>query len=376
MVQYPKLAYSDTTRGVGGGMNTSSAQIVPNDHLFQNNAGTQVAPSRYSNVRRVVFSLTTGKLGNGTTSTCKLGIATSSTVTPALSVEQYALPNTTLIEGASNYGLTPTNLHKLGLRGPVTTIVQKVISASEEDRAQILQIEFNRDDPSASDFFNAWDTFANDDNYMVLIPFVESVTADTGAVITYAFKTFQMAVCQEQDAPNNSSTDWHSYIGCRDELESTVAYQGATFGPRMPFHFLADDWDGITNISAIFYGSEPSNSTTITLQLFDITDASQVFEEVFSLPSGGISFYILRSKDFLGDLIDTHLYRLDYKLDAANSGVDPRGVGYFTIIQKSFTKTVTFHQIAGLSFTPTIIPGTDGAALLFDPGWYVGFTVG
>lgn len=370
MVRFPKLAMSDTARVTGGGMNTSSNQVVPGKHLFQNNAGLQVAPSRYSNVRKVIFSLTTGKFGNGTTSTCQLGVDVGSTTTPALTVQQFNLPVSTIISGASDYGFTPTNRIDAGVNGPTTTIIQKVHTAGERDHAQMLQVEFDREDAAATTFFGAWDAFDDDDDYILLQPFVDSLTADTGSVIAYAFKNFQCTIIQEENSPNDSSTDWHSYIGCRDALEATTTFQGNTFGPRMPFHFVAADWDGLSGISVIFYGTETSSSTQLTVRVHDITDVSDVFSENFSLPSGGISFYVARTQDFLSSLIDGHDYFIDYLLDAANSGSDPRGTGYFTLIQKGFTKTVTFHQLSQLSFTPATVDETDSGAVLFDPAWY------
>ena len=372
MPSYPKLVASDTIRGTQGGMNVSSSASVPATHTFQNNTSIQVAPNRYSNVRSVVFSFTTGKLGNGTTSTCQLLVLVASTTTPALTAQEFNLPFSTVVEGASDYGFTPTNRIDAGINGSTTTIVQAAVTAQERDQAQILQVTFDREDAAAATFFTAWDSFDDDDDYMLIQPAVDSLTADTGSTIAYRFKSFQCAVIQEDDFQNDTSTDWHSYIGCRDELEATVAFQGVLFGPRMPFHYVAADWNGLDSVSVIFYGNETATSTQLTVRVFDVTDASLVFDENFALPAAGVSYYVARTQDFLSSLIDGNDYYVDYLLDAADNLTDPRGTGYFCLIQKDFTRSATFHQITNLAFTPTVVDTCDGGAILFDPAWYDG----
>ena len=187
MVSNPKLAMSNTLRGLQGGMNTTTSLVVPALHTFQNNTAIQVAPNRYSNVRKVIFSLTTGKLGNGTTSTCQLLVLVASTTTPALTAQKFNLPVSTVIEGTTDYGMTPINRIDAGINGPTTTIVQAQVSTNELDQAQILQVEFDREDSNAAAFFTAWDSFTDDDDYMAIQPAVDSLTGDTGAVIAYRF---------------------------------------------------------------------------------------------------------------------------------------------------------------------------------------------
>ena len=128
------------------------------------------------------------------------------------------MPVSTVVEGLTDYGFTPTFRISGGVVGPITTIVQRTVTTNERDHAQLLTVEFDRTDSNADDFFTAWDSFTSDDDYMVMQPFVDGLTADTGLVIAYAFKNFQCTVVQEEDFKNNSSTDWHSYIGCIDNV--------------------------------------------------------------------------------------------------------------------------------------------------------------
>lgn len=369
MVSYPKLAASDTTRGTLGGMNTSTNGVVPFQHEFQANTALQVAPYRYSNVRKVVFSFTTGKDGNGTTSTAKMRIRIASTTTPALTVQKFSLPVSTILEGNVDYGMKATQLIRPSLLGPVTTIVDVGFTSEQErDHAQILQMEFDRADSDADDFFTAWDAFDDDDDYMLIQAAVDSITADTEAVIAYRFKNFQCAVIQEDDFKNNTSTDWHSFIGCKDVSENTTAYQGATTGPRMPFRYVAADWNGLDSVSAIFYGVSTAGTTQLTVRVYNVTDDAEVIAENFTTTNS--RWYVARTQNFLSLLTDGKDYFIDYLLNAVSVTLHPEGTGYFCLVQKNFTRTATFHQITNLSFTPTTVSTCDSGAILFDPSWY------
>lgn len=371
--RFPKVSSSDTNRGVQGGMNSSNNDTPGNEHFFQNNSAVIVAPARYSNVRKVIFALNTGKLGNGTTSTARLKVAIASSTSPVISPELFNLPFSTVVNGATDFGFTPTLRPRFSKSGPTRTVVQKAYTALELDHAQIIQIEFDRFSPDSADFFAAWDSVTDDDDYLAFQPVVESLTADTAATIAYAFKNFECIVVQAPGNPNNSNTDWHVGLGCRDLLETTVAFQGSTNGPRHAFHFDADDWDGIESASIVFYGSHAS-ATTLTVRLFDLTDSVVVFDENFTVTNGGPggvgNFHVVRSQDFAASLEDGHIYYVDYLLNAAPGTIDPMGTGFISIVQKSFTRTVCVHQLTEHSFTPNPTSTTGGGAILFDPSWY------
>ncbi len=374
MVRYPKNAQMATVRGAQGGMNTSQNASVPAHYVFQANTAIQIAPSRYSNVRKIVFSMNTGKLGNGTTSTCEMGLRIASTTTPVLTAQKFNLPFSTRLEGTVDYGMQATNLIRPTPRGPVTTIEQVTITANERDRAQILTVEFDRDDADADLFFAEWDGFTDDDDYMLIQPSIQGLTADTGAVIAYRLKSFQCTIVQDDDRKNNSSTDWHSFIGCNDNVETTIAFQGVVTGPRMPFHYVAQDWNAIDSVSAILFGSITTATTQVTLRVFNVTDNVLVFDENFTLTVGP-RYYVARSQNFRDLLLDGKSYFIDYLLNGANATTDPKSTGYFCIVQKNFTRTVCVHQMQDLSFTPTANPRGFSSAILFDPAWYSGFGV-
>lgn len=372
MTSYPKSHYMDTVRALQGNMNVSNTGTAPFIAAFFNNTNCLVAPSRYSNVQKVVFSLCTGKLGAGTTTDCRLRVATWSSTTPAITVEQFALAPSSFVQGITQAGFVGTNKLAFAGLGATTTIVQANVSAGERDHGQLLEITYDRALPGDADFFTAWDAFTDDDDYMCLHPVVDVVTGD-GSPMSMRFKTFQCTVLQDADAANNTCTDWPSYIGVRDDLEGTTAYQGAVFGPRMPFHFIAADWDGIDSITAVVFGSH-GGGVTVFVQVFNITTATQVFEETFDVTGGG-NFHVVRTQDFSGSLVDGNLYRIDYRLNAASSSTIPRGSGFFSLVQKSFTRTVCTHHLSGLDFTPTGHPEVSMGAILFDPDWYDGVVV-
>ncbi len=372
MSLFPKNHYMDTIRGVQGNMNSSNSGTAPFIASFFNNTNCMVAPSRYSNVQKVVFSLCTSKLGTGTTTDCRLRVATWSSTTPAITVEKFALGKSAFVQGITQAGFVGTNKLAFAGLGATTTIVQAAVTAEERDHAQLLEITYDRGLPGDADFFTAWDAFDDDDDYMCLHPVVDVVTGD-GAPMSMRFKTFQCTVLQDEDASNNTCTDWPSYIGLRDELEATTAYQGAVFGPRMPFHFIEADWDGIDSITAVVFGSH-GGGVTVFVQVFNITTAAQVFEEQFDVTGGG-NFHVCRTQDFKASLIDGNLYRIDYHLNAASSSTIPRGAGFFSLIQKGFTKTVCTHHLSGLDFTPDGHPEVSMGAILFDPDWYDDVTI-
>jgi hypothetical protein len=370
-LRYPKTHYIETIRGVQGGMNNSTSGTAPYTAQFQNNDCVILAPSRYSEVRKVSFSICTGKLGTGTTMTAALKVGTWSSTTPILNVEKFTLPVSTVVQSGTDHGFNGTNRAQFSRDGDTETIVQAGVTAQERDHAQLLTIEFDRFSPQDTDFFAAWDAFDSDDDYIVFHPFVKVLTAD-GTPMTVRFKTFQCTVIQAPAQSNDSNSDWPSYIGTRDEVESTTAYQGAAFGPRMPFHYFADDWDEIQSVTAVVTGSN-NGGATLFVQVYDITAAAQVFEETFDVSAGG-DFHVARTQDFFSSLIDGHLYRIDYRLNAAPGIVDPRGSGFFSIVQKGFSRTVSAHHLSGLDFTPTAVTETPMQAILFDPLWYEDFT--
>ena len=371
-LRFPKTHYAETIRGTQGGMNSSNSIVPPLTAQFQNNVAIFLAPSRYSDVRKVSFSLCTGKLGAGTTMDCALKIGTWSSTTPLINVEKFSIPQSTLVEGATDHGLNGTNRAQFTRDGDTTTIIQAVVTAQERDHGQLLLIEFDRFAPQDSDFFAAWDAFDDDDDYIVFHPFVKVLTADSSPVAA-RFKTFQCTVIQAPSQENNSNSDWPSYIGTHDLLEGTTAYNGSVFGPRMPFHYIADDWDGITEVTAMVYGSHPG-SATLFVQVYDITDDVQVFEEQFTVTGGPGSFHVVKTQDFFPSMIDGHLYRIDYRLNVANSTLDPRGNGFFSIKQQSFTRTVCSHHLSHLDLTPLAVDTTSMGAIEFDPQWYEDFS--
>ena len=219
-LRYPKILSCDTTRGLPGIMNTSATRTTPGTVLFQNNCCVIVAPSRYSAVRKVVFSLCTGKLGAGTTmeAALKIGVGAGSGVTSAAT--KFTLPFSTVTEGTPDYGFSPLAKPLFSADGAVQTIAQANVSATERDPAQLIQIEFDRFNPLHADFFAAWDSYDDDDDYMQLFPSLNIASSDgfPGAVAG-RFKTFQLAVIQAPTNPNNGSTDirrsrnWRSWPG-------------------------------------------------------------------------------------------------------------------------------------------------------------------
>ena len=252
--------------------------------------------------------------------------------------------------------------------------MQSAVSAGERDAAQVLTIIFDRFNPLHADFFVAWDSYDDDDDYMQLFPSVSIATSDgfPGAV-GYRFKTFQCTVVQAPTNPNNSNTDFTAQEGCNDALEGRTAFTTPTFGGRHVFHYFEEDWDGIESVSVLFYGSK-SNSTELQVRIHDYTAGATLLTDTFVLGGGGGNFYVARTQNFFSQLIDGHIYGVLYKHNVANSTTDPRGNGHFSVVQKAFTKTAIAHTVPGLAFTPAVVVTTDMQAVTFDPLWYEDFS--
>jgi hypothetical protein len=370
-LRYPKILSCDTTRGIQGGMNSSAGRVDAGEVQFQNNCCIIVAPSRYSAVRRVVFSLCLGKLGSGTTMTAALKIGVQADAFDTAQPTKFAAPPTSIHESASDYGMVGVQKPRFTFNGPVETIPQVAVTAGERDHALLLQIEFDRFNPLHTDFFVAWDQYDDDDDYMVLFPVVNIATSDgfPGSVAA-RFKTFQCAVIQAPDNPNNSSTDFTGFNGCNDALENTTAFINLNFAGRHAFHFFAEDWDGLDTVTVLAYGST-STATSLTIRVHDYTAGATLFDEVFALSS---LFYVVRTQDFKALLTDGHVYGFFYLLVGPNNTTDPRQNGHFTVTQKGFTKTATAHTVPGLAFTPSVVVTTPMEAVLFDPLWYEDFS--
>lgn len=375
-VRFPKNVYVDAHRAVQGGTN-SSVGPVTNPRTFQDNVSALVAPSRYSNVRKVIISMVTGKYGavDGTFADCRLGINTWTASAPTLTLEAFNLPNSSIIENTPQFGMRGTGIFEFNKLGPVTRIENAPVGVAGDnhDRAQIIQMEFDRFSADSVDFFAAWDSIANDDVYMLLRPRLLVTATDAASLTSFAmrFHNLQVTVVQAPGNPNNSNTDWAVNTGLFDENETGVVFKGPVRSGVHVFRYIAADWDGITNVSYVQFGAQ-SGGATVTFRVFDHTANAVLFDEVHTFTAAG--FYVARSQNFLSQLIDGHVYSVDDRLDAAPAATPPSASGFISVVQKAFTKTVTIHNITNLLAIPVGVDESDISSFLFNPLWYEDFT--
>jgi hypothetical protein len=344
------------------------------------------APARYSQVRKVIFTLATGRFGTGTTSNIALGIARASSTTPLATLETKSVPASTIIKGAAS-GPQPTQRIAYTKQGPTVTGVTNVTVGGAETRAEngqvfIIQIEFDRFEADSAEFFADWDTAAaaGADVYIPFYPIIKQVSSDSAVAHSYRFKSFNCVVVQAPTLSNKSCVEYGAYIGLIDIAIAKTAYEAlVTSQARFSWTYNADDWDGISGVHACVAGSS-SGSTSVTVKVAYMATASTavtVFEEVFLTSA---AFFFARTQDFKAQLVDGRIYFVDIKFNAGPT-LRPHPSGYFEVIQQGFTKTVCKHQAnlvknettSSPAGTPIVVDTTNSGASLFDPQWYQGF---
>jgi hypothetical protein len=371
--RFPKNQILSCFRTAQGGMIQSSSSLT--HFTFDENVVQRVAPARFSNVRKVIFCLNTGKFGDGTTMGGQLQVAASSlAANPASPTkEEFNLPFSTVLEGSSGDGFDPTNRTLFSRFGPTTTIGEDPVTVSNHEHAQLMQIEFDRFDINDQDFFDYWDSFTGQDEYAAFYPEIEVVSTDASVAFAMRFADWQMTILQAPGPDNATCTDKQGFAGVIDITETTTAFNSVDVYARTTFRYIADDWDNLDSISVVYAGAV-SSGTSLEIQVIDITDSNTVlFTDTFTVGAG--NHYVARTRDFSASLVDGRVYGTRHRVVGAAGTVSPRGSGYFTVVQSAgFARTPAIFEMSGVACTPNgvdcFVNESDIRSCLFDPLWF------
>lgn len=391
------LAFGGVTGGFAG-------QVVsaPSNYIFRASEAARVylAPSRYSEVKRLYFTVTFRHEQTGATPTWTFSprIAPSSSSSTVRTIESASIApssNQVTTGVGSIWSATAPNAEAAfyQLNGTETAFIPRPTALSGTTDAQCLTVEFDRDNPLDADFWADWDAIAalaDDDQYLAywvgiqrndLVAF-SGGTADPNRQPTIIGAG--ATVIQAPSPENNCCTTIPATNGLYPDNQVGTAFTGIRI---VPFTFLADEWDNIESMH-LFLRQTTRNAAVIngdytvrvrrvdhlTLTVVDITTES------FGPGASGSNLWVQRTADlkaFLPGLTESQAYVIDVRSDSG-FGNQNFPWGWWEIIQKDASRKTTFHPAGmGNAFaTTTMEPGApppDAWGIdqsVFDPDWY------
>ena len=402
-LRYPGTAHHSGWFEEGGATGGFAGVIVsaPSNYIFVGGEPSQVyvAPSRYSDVRKVTFSIVFRHEHNGGTPTWTFSgrIAPSSSTTASRTVESASIPpssNQTTIGPAQIFtNLSPTaDAAFYPINGSETALLPREVAFPRTTTdAQCLVVEFDREDSGSADFFSDWDAIAaleDDDQYMSFWPAIQrddliafsGGTGDENRQPTIVGTG--IAVVQAPTTVNNSCTTLPATNGLWPDNGINTAYTGFRI---IPFNYRVADWDNIESVHLVLRQTTRSAAVkngdyTVrvrTWQHQSITPVATVLEESFGPGQVGTVHYVSRTQDIKSLLVDGYLMGCDFKSD---SGINGQNFpwGHWEIIQKNLTKKTTFHPggqgnvFDAVDMDPAPPPPDAWAPdqSIFDPDWY------
>lgn len=381
-----------------------------------------VAPSRYSNVRRLAFWACFRHVHNSAETTIPVRLriqpyTTHATLRDIASLD--ILPSTTQrTDGTSSAWPQALALANEGQLyqwpGTGNTINARRVSTAESmfdtnsRECQLIHTQFDRFEASDAEFFADWDEIAaeaNDDKYVAYRIAIERMDSlgwvNTGNT---SQKRPEMIACgfTVVQAPGTTN-DTCTLIVATPSLQD-VGNQpngaGASFfgsGSGWWWPFTASDWDGITAVhvharqmngsdaggltgreSLRVYSHLPGNgdgfNNTTILSEEDLTDA-------VGITTGGSIGRSYRYQDIKSLLIDGESVGPTFLSRSTNGLSTP--IAHFEVIQKACTKKATFFMGSvcwqesdnGGPNAPVVLPPTVMTdKSLFDPLWYENLT--
>ena len=405
----PGIRFPGTTMSNGwlaeGGLSGGWGPAVGVDTFLQVNGeeGSRVymAPARYSNVRKVVFSVTFGHIQNGgtlaTTFRARIGPSSTSVATRILDSISVVPASFQVTSGIGNVWSNAGPTSEPGfypLNGSESQVAPRQVDDPRTTTdSQTLTVEYDRTDPESAAFFADWDALValGDDEYIAYSAGIERI--DGGIFTTVMADAdrvprmtgIQMAVIQAPGVTNDSCT----YIPGSNGLYPDETMNGATSSilKRTPWFFRADDWDNIESVHVVCRQVARIGGLAtgfFKLRVFFIvhqsTSAGPIYEEDFGAAGLTSATVLTRSADIKDLLVDGQIYSLTWSTLTGSSSQDLPW-GYFEVVQKSFTKKTTFHP-AGMgnpARSNTFVPNPPSSIgdfryssdqAPFDPAWY------
>lgn len=386
------------TRGAFNGTQTFGAPAT--FYVGGESGEIWLAPSRYSEVRKVVFwavirqESASPPLAGQPGYNVRTRIAPRSTSAVVRNIETALLTagSTLFTTGGgstwSNDAITSENI--LYNNASVEQELFRIFNSVDDEGSQILYVEFERFGPTSEDFFADWDQVAvlgNDDSYMAFRTIIERTdgvdwnfggtgNANNAPIIL----TTGCTVVQAPATQNNTCTLIQGSLGLRQ-----VGALVATFGPPgvvHPFHYLDADWDNIESIHAITRlddaGAAGNGNADVRVAHAPFETGypyAPVQRHVEAIGGGAGRNFVHRSADIKDLIQDDDFLFLSWRRTDGSHDL-PRG--WFEIIQKDCSRTICAHNFAdGHPFLPpTPLAGGDDYnynCAIFDPTWYQAF---
>lgn len=258
-IRYPGLVTHSGSQG-GAVLSDFQASMGATFNYGTTLSEQHVAPSRYSEVRKVVFwsSVQNRSTGSQTTGTVRLRIGPRSTDPNQISIDTITVAKGDLIfpdtEWTGNSFLDPASVYEWQGNEKGNTFVPQLLATPGNRAAETIYTEFDRFDPQAAAFFEDWDAIAalGDDDAYVGYRFVHERDAGAwSATVTnpnyrLAQVELGMTVVQAPATVNRTSLLIPLSPGLRGIQETTF---GEGFPVVLPWD--ASQWDGIVSINIV-----------------------------------------------------------------------------------------------------------------------------
>lgn len=343
--------------------------------------GAFLAPARYSEVRKVVFSVAV-RLNNASGSEVpwQLRVHPSSTSAAQRTIDVVTIEQGDAVFGDQNQGPWDAageqalDVVCYAKKGDAVTIPRNTANLD----VKILQVEFDRFEPDSADFFADWDQVAAAGDRDAYVEFCPVLWTPQGSLTAsgFEFLTVQCTVVQAPSTNNRTSTFVNMNLGWRRGSGGQVAYLADDDLGRFQFPFEAAQWDGIVAANLFFRVHNNQNSTGVSIKLAkrDNDTATVTQLEEWTFPTATLNrMYYGRSDDILPHLVDGVCLVADYKHDAAPQSMNANGTQLslcLEIIQEGFSKTCSWWDVPGMNDTVTDTVATGRWTALFDPTWF------
>lgn len=373
-----------------------------------------IAPSWFSNVRKVTFTWTGQWKENDAARTVdmRLAVMPMSAIGTGRDIAVRAVPvgpsQTNVFTGYGGAGtIWPFHGNSTLPGYPDTWVYPAVVGTKfgslttinggdlapldiSEGDMQVMICEFDRFDPDDAAFFADWDAVAGAGNDAAMvgyaaIPSYVTATLLAGNMGNLHCTGFHIAVTQAPGPVNDTCTRLHAgnyVIQSTGPIARITAFRVFPDDGNARFFWREADWDGVTEITGISAGPDTGIILPAQGVFFEARDypddpgGVQTVIDAFDFDgtTGGLFKDYYRSKDLFPFLIDSTKYGWDMRIEGA--GGNPAGIPPITfhIVQKATTKS-TFFIECDLSYGnpgPSKIGGR-GWANYFDPLFFEDF---
>jgi hypothetical protein len=342
--------------------------ITPNDWI-------RVAPARYSNVQKVIFSATVAWFENNAARNvdAALLVGPMSSNQNVKNIQGLVFPiGGHVAQTAARYTpwlWKPRNGANVNFmdnmlypqRGPTVTLNGLPVTPGTWKDSQTLTLEFDRDNPAHADFFADWDGVAaggDDDEYVGYSPnigFVES-TFVAGSTANLVGTGFAIHVVQNPALVNDTCTVLECGRLCFLTPNLLVGRRN-TFGYNNDFPntgagrftFNADEWDGISQmclwssqgVGLIVPGpGGTERAIQVVIDNAPNQAATILDSRSFDDLAGALRQDVIRSADVKALVGDGNVISADYLVEGNFGDLNCGPTEQMEIVQKACTKTV------------------------------------